>query len=169
MSRSIVALDNVYENNLGTFSKIINVSLSVQYPDDFFQELYPLKNSKKIKEDIFFSQMGYYGEVAVGGIKAKLINNVNGSILPNGVYIEILAVLQAYRRKGIGSALLMYIEEKCKLHYQHNLYVHVAVDNEVALNWYSSKGFKKEGEVLVNYYKDKGIGSQDAFVLKKQL
>ena len=63
---------------------------------------------------------------------------------------------------------MKYIEDKCKESFQHDLYVHVSVDNESAIQWYEKNGFVKQDDVLKNYYKDTK-GSPDAFVYKKVL
>ncbi|KAM3163744.1 N-acetyltransferase domain-containing protein [Lachancea thermotolerans] len=162
MSRNLVNLDNVYSNNVGTFQKIANTVLNVTYPDKFFQEQFDGG------KETLFAQLGYYGEVAVGAVRAQLISNKNGGVKASGVYIQILAVLENYRGKGIGSQLLKFVEEQCKAHFQHNIYVHVAVDNEKGIQWYQRKGFEQEGEVLKNYYKDT-TGAPDALILKKSL
>ncbi|CDO93161.1 unnamed protein product [Kluyveromyces dobzhanskii CBS 2104] len=163
MGRALVSVDNVYANNLGTFEKIINVVLPVEYEEEFFAEA--VDDSAN---GVFYSQLAYYGEIAIGAVKARLIANKNGGVLPAGVYIEVLAVLAAYRGKTAGSLLLNYIEEKCRESFQHDLYVHVATDNQSAIQWYEKKGFVKEGEVLENYYKDT-TASKDAFVYKKSV
>lgn len=165
MAGSLLNIDNVYQNNLGTFKKVIDSTLPVQYPDSYFNELFP-KEGKPT--GVFFSQLAYYGEIAIGAVKARLISNKNGGILPAGVYIEVLAVLEPYRGKGAGLMLLNYIEEKCKDNFQHDLYVHVATDNSSSVEWYEKNGFKKEGDILENYYKDTS-GSPDAFVYKKKI
>lgn len=166
MPRDLTALDNVYENNLGTLVKLCNSVLPVQYPESFFQELFP--KGKNAKKDTFFAQLGYYSEIAVGGVKAKLLPNKKGDVLPQGVYIEILVVLEHYRGKGIGGKLLSYVETECKKHFQHDIYVHVATDNESAINWYIKHGFVNEGIILKDYYKDT-TGSPDCYILKKHI
>ncbi|SCW03335.1 LAFE_0G08152g1_1 [Lachancea fermentati] len=163
MPRGLVNLDNVYQNNLGTFSKIIEVVLPVFYPEKFYNELFDAKDKSK---QVFFSKMAYYGEIAVGALKAKLLPSKSGGVAALGVYIEVLAVLDPYREKGIGSQLLQYIEDECKEHFQHNIYVHVAANNEDSLKWYQKRGFEIEGEILKGYYKETD-GSTDAYVLKK--
>lgn len=162
-----MSVDNVYANNLGTFKKIINVSLPVEYPDSFFEELFS-NNSSSSSTGVYFSQLAYYGEIAIGAVKARLIANKKGGVLPAGVYIEVLAVIEAYRGKTAGSLLLNYIEQKCKENFQHDLYVHVATDNEKAMQWYEKHGFVKEGEELKNYYQQTK-GSSDAYVYKKNV
>lgn len=162
MSRDLVSLDNVYANRLGTFIKVTNTVLPMQYPDSFFQELVHGKNNK----DTFFAQLAFYSEIAVGAVKAKLIANKKGGLLPQGVYIEVLAVLSHYSGKGIGTKLLEYVATECKKHYQHALYVHVAADNQHAIEWYKKRGFEQEGDVLKDYYKNT-MNSADALVLKK--
>ncbi|QLL30983.1 hypothetical protein HG536_0A07980 [Torulaspora globosa] len=166
MPRDLTTLDNVYENNLGTLMKLSNSVLPVQYPESFFQELFP--KGKNGSKDTFFAQLGYYSEVAVGGIKAKLLTNKKGEVLPQGVYIELLVVLEHYRNKGIGTKLLNYVESECKRHFQHDIFVHVACDNESAIEWYTKHGFVREGDVLKNYYKNTA-GSPDCFILKKHI
>lgn len=169
MPRALINLDDIYTNNLGTFAKITNSVLPVSYPDEFFEELFELKSSNKKKtQETFFSKLAYYGETAVAAVKAKLLPSSKGGVLPAGVYIEVLAVLSAYRDKGIGSKLLEFIEQQCKDHFQHDIYVHVATDNSVALEWYKKKGFNQEGEILQGYYRDT-TGSPDAFVMKKRV
>lgn len=163
MGRALVTIDNVYSNNLGTFKRIIEKVLPVKYSEEYFQEVVD-KNAK----GVFYSRLAYYGEIAVGAVKARLIANKNGGVLPAGVYIEVIAVLEAYRGKTAGSLLLKYIEDKCKESFQHDLYVHVSVDNESAIQWYEKNGFVKQDDVLKNYYKD-SKGSPDAFVYKKVL
>ncbi|SCV02517.1 LAME_0H02300g1_1 [Lachancea meyersii CBS 8951] len=162
MSKSPVNLDNIYANNVGTFRKITNTVLPVNYPEKFFNEQFDDKY-----KGTFFGQLGYFGEVAVGGIRAELLANKNGGVKPAGVYVQVLAVLEAYRGKGIGSKLLKYVEEQCKTHFQHKLFVHVAVDNKEGLEWYKGHGFEVEGDELKDYYKDT-TGSPDAYVLVKQ-
>ncbi|CEP60155.1 peptide alpha-N-acetyltransferase subunit NAT5 LALA0_S01e04258g [Lachancea lanzarotensis] len=163
MSKDPVNLDNIYANNVGTFAKIVNTVLPVTYPEKFFDEQFDAKN-----KSTFFGQLGYFGEVAVGGVRAELIANKNGGVKPAGVYIQVLAVLAAYRGRAIGSRLLSYIEEQSKEHFQHKIFAHVAVDNEEGLEWYKKHGFEIEGLPLKDYYKDT-TGSPDAYVLVKQV
>ncbi|SCU82571.1 LADA_0C06392g1_1 [Lachancea dasiensis] len=163
MVKSPVNLDAVYSNNVGTFQKIANTVLPVKYPSKFFEEQFDDKANTTV-----FAQLGYFGEVAVGGVRAELIASKNGGVQSAGVYIQILAVLEAYRSKGLGTALLNYIEEQTKSHYQHKIFVHVAVDNQEALEWYQRKDFRIEGDVLPNYYKETS-GSPDAYVLLKKV
>lgn len=166
MPRDLTTLDNVYENNLGTLMELSDSTLPVHYPDSFFQELFP--KGKNAKKDTFFAQLGYYSEIPVGGVKAKLIPNKKGDILPQGVYIEVLVVLDHYQGKGIGAKLLNFVETECKRHYQHDIFVHVACDNKAALSWYKKHGFEQQGDILKDYYKE-SEGSSDCFVLKKHI
>lgn len=166
MPRDLTTLDNVYENNLGTMIELTNSILPVTYPDQFFEEI--LSKGKNGKNDTFFSQFAYYSEVPVGCVKAKLLPNTKGGILQQGVYIEVLVVLEHYRTKGIGQKLLSYVEEECRKHYQHSIFVHVACDNELGFKWYEKHGFERQGEVLKDYYKETS-GSPDCLVLKKHI
>ncbi|SCU95803.1 LAMI_0F03862g1_1 [Lachancea mirantina] len=160
MTRSPINLDNVYENNLGTFKKISDTVLPVSYPEKFFSDQFSTDAKQK---ELYFSKLAYFGEVAVGGVRAKLIANKSKGVKAAGVYIEILVVLEPYRSKGIGSKLLEYVIDECKNHFQHQIFVHVATNNSEGLKWYETKGFVKQEE-LKDYYKDTR-GSPDAVVL----
>ncbi|QEU59912.1 Nat5 [Kluyveromyces lactis] len=163
MGRALVTIDNVYANNLGTFKKIIDVVLPVQYPGEYFEEVVD-KNAK----GVFYAQLAYYGEIAIGAVKSRLIANKTGGVKPAGMYIEVLAVLEAYRGKTAGSLMLKFIEDRCKESFQHDIYVHVATDNESAIEWYEKNGFSRDGDILEKYYKNT-TGSNDAFVYKKSV
>ncbi|QLG70689.1 hypothetical protein HG535_0A06310 [Zygotorulaspora mrakii] len=166
MPRELTTLDNIYENNIGTLEVLTNAILPVKYPHEFFEEFF--SKGKSGKKDTFFGQLAYYSEVPVGAVKAKLIPNKKGGVLQQGVYIEVLVVLEHYRSKGIGRTLLNYIEKESKRHFQHDIYVHVACDNEFGIEWYKSHGFAQEGDIIKDYYKDT-TGSPDCLVLRKYI
>ncbi|AGO09888.1 AaceriAAL102Cp [[Ashbya] aceris (nom. inval.)] len=139
MSRELVTVDEVYPTAVGTFEVIIRNSSQNEFSDAFVKELF---SSKKDGIPTFYSQLAFYGEVAVGAVKARL-QNMKGL---SGVYIEVLAVLDAYRGKGVGTKLLSYVEKEAKQAHQHALYVHVPKNAPGELQWYQSHGF----EVLEN-------------------
>ncbi|CCH59213.1 hypothetical protein TBLA_0B03740 [Henningerozyma blattae CBS 6284] len=166
MTNKLITLDTVYNSNIGSMEKIINCTLPVRYPHKFFQEV----TSGSKDGNVYFSKLAYFNDVAVGTVKAKLIHNQKGGVLPQGVYIEVIAVLENYRQKGIGRELLAYIERECKSHFQHEILVHISVDNNNALQWYEKNGFQNDGIILKNYYQYSNAQiSSDAYILKKYI
>lgn len=170
MARDIISLDDLTVNNVGTFRKINSVCLPTTYPENFYKDAL---NSDQIV------QLAFYSELPVGAVKAKPINTSHrlasfettqqtqptSQIVPNAVYIESLAVLEAYRGLGIGSKLLEFLVEETKKKYVHEVVLHVHVDNEKAIEWYLKKGFVKETELVKDYYKAQGLENPDAVVL----
>ncbi|KAI3405991.2 NAT5 [Candida oxycetoniae] len=171
MGRDIVALDNVTVNNIGVLKKINEVVLPCKYPESWYNQCFTETN--------ILVQLGYYAEIPVGAIKARVINNYqikssfeeeisNSNVLkktPNCVYIESFAVLPNYRHYGIGSKLLEWLIEQTKKRFVHEIIIHVQTCNESALEWYTKKGFEK-GELVKDYYKNQELDSPDAFVMK---
>lgn len=168
MARDIIALDALTANNLGTFRKINEVTLPTRWPESWYQD--SLSSDQIV-------QLAYYTELPVGAIKAKAINTnhkgsshslsqqaqLNSKIVPNAVYLESLAVLKAYQHLGIGSKLLDYLIKATKDKFIHEIVLHVHVDNNEAIDWYSKKGFTR-GEVVKDYYKEQGLENPDAII-----
>lgn len=170
VGRSVITLDDLTANNLGTFKKINEVTLPTSYPESWYKD--SLNSDQIVK-------LAFYSELPVGEIKAKLINSshklpnfevshsnqLNSKIIPNAVYVESLSVLKAYRNVGIGSKLLEWIIEDAKLKFIHEIVLHVHVDNLDAINWYTKKGFLGVGETVKDYYKQQGLENPDAIIL----
>lgn len=157
-----MSLGDVYESNLGTLMTLSNTILPVGFPESFFTEIFTSEKG------LFFTKLAYQNDVAVGTVKAKLLPNKKGGIFHSGVYIEFIVVLGYYRSKGIGKMLLDYIESESKRHFQHDIYLHVATDNVIGMEWYKKNGFKQQGDTLINYYK-RTTGSPNAYIMKKTI
>jgi len=80
-------------------------------------------------------------------------------------HVISIAVLQEYRRRGIGSALmseaLNIFEEKYDV---DSVYLEVRVSNQPAINMYEKFGFVK-ARIIRSYYRD----GEDAYVMVKRL
>jgi len=95
-------------------------------------------------------------------------NTAEGSTLPSRrIYIMTLGVLARYRSYGIGTKLvqtiLNYADKRKDI---NEIYLHVQVNNNYAINFYKRFGFEV-GETLFNYYKR--IQPPDCFVLTKKV
>lgn len=170
MGRDIIALDDLTVNNLGVFKKINEVSLATKYPDSWY--LSSLNSDQVVK-------LAFYSELPVGAIKGKLINTNNKTAsfetstsnqlveksIPNAIYIESLAVLEAYRKHGIATKLLDWLVAVTKEKFVHQIVLHAHVDETAAIEWYKKRGFVQAPEVIKDYYKQQGLPHPDAVVL----
>ncbi|AMD21154.1 HEL126Wp [Eremothecium sinecaudum] len=164
--RDAISLDEVYHNTSGLVRAVLSYASPVRYDDSFFNELFPSKTIKNAPSII--SQLAYYGEIAVGTLKANLVTNDNTMGKPPGIHIESLCVLPAYRNKSIGTKLLNYIEEQSTKLHQRNIYVYIPIDDEDTQQWYSKRGFEKHKGVVTNHLMTK-TGSTDCFLYIKKL
>jgi ribosomal protein S18 acetylase RimI-like enzyme len=80
------------------------------------------------------------------------------------VYIMTLGVLKAYRKLGFGSKMLDYVLEQVKKDATVSyVYLHVQVNNQVAIEFYKKHGFQVI-ERIEDYYKK--IEPHACFLLK---
>lgn len=171
MGRDIVTLDDLTVNNIGTFKKIIQVTLPTTYPESWYED--SLKNDQIVK-------LAFYSELPVGQIRGKLLNSshnlpsfesanqaqLTSKMIPNAIYIESFSVLDAYRNQGIGSKLLEWIIKQANEKFIHEIFLHVQVTNTAAIEWYEKKGFKRSEEVVKGYYSQQSLTEPDAVILK---
>lgn len=169
MPRDIISLDDLTPNNIGVFKKINEVSLPTSYPEQWYKDSL---NSDQIMK------LAFYSELPVGAVKGKAIStsrkdySYEGSqqlqlpsdSVPNAVYLESFAVLEAYRNLGIGAKLLEYVIEETKRRFMHEIMLHVHIENSQAIEWYLKQGFVKTDNVK-DYYKEQGLSNPDAVVL----
>ncbi len=92
------------------------------------------------------------------------------SVLTKGYYGKVahlvsIAVLEEYRRRGIGSKLLENsIRAALEIYDAESMYLEVRVSNEPAIRLYEKYGFKKV-RIIKGYYMD----GEDAYVMVKRL
>ena len=86
------------------------------------------------------------------------------SVLFEEAEVGTVAVVPAFRGKGLGKVLMTEIENRCKEKGAEVLFLEVRVSNEPAIRLYSGRGFEKIG-LRKRYYED----GEDAFVMKKSL
>lgn len=84
-------------------------------------------------------------------INDLIIGYLNYSIIYEKAEINNIFILEQYRNQGIGSKLIEYLLEKCKI--CENITLEVRKDNERALRLYKKYGFK-EVALRKNYYND---------------
>ncbi|ABM80831.1 ribosomal protein S18-alanine N-acetyltransferase [Hyperthermus butylicus] len=139
---------------------INKVTLPEHYPEWFWRE-----HLEKWGEAFFVAEVD--GEV-VGYVMTRVEYGppfvAKGLIVKKG-HIVSIAVLEGYRRRGIGRALMEAAMEALKTRYGcKEVYLEVRVSNNPAIRLYEKLGFKKV-KVLHMYYLD----GEDAYLMAREL
>ncbi len=91
--------------------------------------------------DFYLSQPNSIGLVQV--LDDKLLGFVISMITPNGTAnIITIDVDPVYRRRGVGSSLITNVKNILKKWKINKIGLQVAIDNKVAMSFYSNHGFK---------------------------
>jgi len=139
---------------------INKVSLPENYPEWFFEE-----HLERWGEAFYVAEVG--GKV-VGYVMSRVEFGapyvVEGSIVKKG-HIVSIAVLEGYRRRGIGRQLMEKALRSLKEVYEcKEVYLEVRVSNLPAIRLYEKLGFKKV-RIIPMYYLD----GEDAYLMARPL
>ena len=150
---STIDLGDLTDKNVGQL-KILNAAIfPVKYNDKFYQDLL-----LPTREEL--TKLAYFNDILVGAVCCRVEDD-------HKLYIMTLGVLAPYRQLKIGTELLEYVINLCKKHPQvKQIYLHVQVNNDAAINFYKRFGFEIT-ETIQNYYKR--IEPPDCYVLQKTL
>jgi len=152
-----VEFGDIHENNIGQLRKINLGIFPVRYNDKFY--------SNVVTTPPEFTQFAYWNGFVVGSICSRLEPSTGPG--PKKLYIMTLGVLAAYRRRSIGKKLLMRTLEALESRPDiTEIYLHVQVSNDTAIQFYHSCGFETK-EMIPNYYKR--IEPPDCYLLSKCL
>lgn len=121
--------------------KINTASFPVSYGESFYQDVLKRNNDN-------LNKFAYLKGNLVGAVCARLENEN-----PRRVYILTLAVLAAYRNRGIGSQLLQSVLDYCDTQPVEEIALHVHISNDDALRFYTEKFGFTQGELVENYYR----------------
>jgi ribosomal protein S18 acetylase RimI-like enzyme len=130
--------------------------------------VFPVKYNEKFYTDLAnantpFTHLGYFSDILVGAICAR-VEQQEGSRFK--LYLMTIGVLAPYRRLGIGGKLLEQTLEACsKAPDCEEIYLHVQVGNDAALEFYKGYGFEV-GEVVKDYYTRLDVN--DAHIVSKK-
>jgi len=180
---SKIRISEIHDRNVGGAKLILDVSFPVP--------CHPSMYSTLLKQDISFRRLAFFNDIQVGVVGAIALDAeaalaaVNGAIqmtdapvvenkdattpptVTTKLYVQVLAVLAAYRSYGVGSALMKDVIEAAKKHaHIDELFLHVWVLNVDAIRFYERIGFSKT-ETVKNYYRR--IESPDAVVMRLKL
>ncbi|CAH1971617.1 unnamed protein product [Acanthoscelides obtectus] len=154
MTRENIELGNVTPHNIKQLKRLNSVVFPVSYNDKFY---------KDVLEAGELAKLAYYNDIVVGAVCCRIDVTENFRRL----YIMTLGCLYPYRRLGIGTIMvqhvLNYVEQDGNF---DSVFLHVQVNNEVAINFYKKFGFEIV-ETKEHYYKR--IEPADAYVLQKTL
>ncbi|MGQ9641503.1 MAG: ribosomal protein S18-alanine N-acetyltransferase [Candidatus Bathycorpusculaceae bacterium] len=138
---------------------INRVCLPENYGDYFFMDLY-----NRFPETFIVAEEN--GEV-VGYIMCRMelgLSNFGfGGLVKKG-HIVSIAVLPAYRRKGVGEALVKKAIEGMKFYNAKQCFLEVRVTNTPAINLYQKLGFQVT-RTINGYYSD----GENAYVMSTKL
>ncbi|KAH7426975.1 hypothetical protein KP509_10G024900 [Ceratopteris richardii] len=149
-----VSLVKLSEENLGLLKQLNAVLFPIRYQKQYYMQA--LASAP-------FSQLAFFRNTCVGSITCRLEDSFTGKRL----YVFTLGVLAPYRRMGIGSKLMKFIMELAEDDGEIlDVYLHVQVNNEEALQFYQKFGFEVR-DLIRNYYRR--IDPPDCFLLSKEL
>ncbi len=145
-------------NDIEKVIYINRVSLPENYTKHFF-----IEHLNKWPNAFYVAEVD--GEVA-GYVMARV--ELGWGITKLGLikkgHIVSLAVLEEYRRRGIGTALMLAALEGLKSYEAKEVYLEVRVSNIPAIKLYEKLGFVKK-KIIPSYYLD----GEDAYLMVKSL
>jgi len=151
---NVIELGDCTHHNLKQLKKINSVVFPVSYNDRFYLD---------VLDSGELAKLAYYNDIVVGAVCCRIDNVANQRRL----YIMTLGCLYPYRRLGIGSVMLNHILKYVEADGNFdNIFLHVQVNNESAIEFYKKFGFEVV-DLKMNYYKR--IEPADAYVLQKNL
>lgn len=151
---------DVTQNNVGQLKMLQEHVLPIQYNETFYKEVW--KEDRK-----HFTKLCYHSDVLVGAICCR--EELREGSDECDIYITTLGVLKPYRRGKLGSKMLevmLTTIRSSKSPTPSSIYLHVQVNNEIALTFFKKFGFTVE-RTVENYLKD--VIPSDCFLLRLQL
>jgi len=135
----------VHAKNVAMFRRILEVVLPVAYDDHFYEQ----SSTGAWAE---FSRLLYYKDIPVGVAGGRL----EGDPAPGGggrrLYVTVLAVLAAYRGRGLGARLLGELADAAAARGDvAEVYAHVHVASD-ARAFYARAGFAPDAAPVLGYY-----------------
>jgi N-alpha-acetyltransferase 50 len=146
--------------------KINTASFPIQYNERFYLDIVERNNES-------LNKFAYCNEFVVGAVCAR-VEVTESDPGKQRLYIMTLAVLAAYRGRGIGSELLQSVLDYCELQRASavarssnnnnnvsageaapisEIALHVQISNDDAIRFYTEKFGFVQGELVENYYR----------------
>ena len=151
-----ISFGEVTPKNIEQLRKLNLAVFPVRYNEKFYNDLAnnPIQS---------YTHLGYFSDILVGAICSRIEPQEGSSFR---VYIMTIGVLAPYRRLGLGRRMLQETLEACaKEENLEEVYLHVQVGNDAALEFYKGFGFEV-GEVVKDYYTR--LDTNDAHIITKK-
>jgi ribosomal protein S18 acetylase RimI-like enzyme len=155
----------IQKEHIEPLRRINSLLLPISYPDSFYRKILSPDPPLSFSRAIHWKDSATSETKVVGGIVCRLDPAIAPESTPQApifqpgvhdIYIQSLALLSPYRGKGLVAAVLDQVIEVATTQQEiriASLYAHVWTQNEEALQWYSARGFKREGSVINGYYR----------------
>ena len=117
---------------------IVKISMKEVYPDSMFLQIHNLWGSGFVVSDYSGQTVGFIAPVTSGPKTARIL---------------VMAVLEAFRGQGIGSALMRAFTNECGLRGLSNVELEVRLSNKPAIKFYLKHGYQII-DVITGFYKD---------------
>ena len=151
-----VSFGEVSPKNIEQVRKLNQAIFPVKYNDKFYNDLSTVNATQ-------FTHLAYFADIIVGAIGCRAEGQEGEKFK---VYVMTIGVLAPYRRLGIGAKLLQQTLEACdKDPNCEEVYLHVQVGNDAAVDFYKGFGFEV-GEVIKDYYTRLDVN--DAHIIRKR-
>ena len=138
--------------------KINTASFPIVYQEKFYGEVVE-------QNDPNLSKFALWRGNIVGAICTRITDLEQGD--GKKLYIMTLAVLAAYRGRGIGSQLLQSVLDHCPQRRVRQISLHVHVSNRDAIRFYTDRFGFDQGALLENYYRR--LDPPHCYLLSKQI
>lgn len=119
-------------------------------------------SAKALTHDVTQNEKAY---VIVADKNGERVGYADARILAREAQINNIAVLEEYRRQGIGDAMLAHLIEVFESKGCHLITLEVRESNKVAISMYEKHGFTTVG-IRREYYKD---NKEDALLMNKDI
>ncbi|KAK1148403.1 N-alpha-acetyltransferase 50 isoform X1 [Acipenser oxyrinchus oxyrinchus] len=140
MKGSRIELGDVTPHNIKQLKRLNQVIFPVSYNEKFYKDVLEVGELAKL---------AHFNDIAVGAVCCRVDHSQNQKRL----YIMTLGCLAPYRRLGIGTKTLNHVLNICEKDGTFdNIYLHVQISNESAIDFYRKFGFEII-EAKKNYYK----------------
>lgn len=155
-AQKAISFGELTPKNVEQLRKLNLAVFPVRYSDKFYNDL----ASNPVQS---YTHLGYFSDILVGSICSR-IEQQDGAAFK--VYIMTIGVLAPYRRLGMGKRLLEKVLESCNSQPDcAEIYLHVQVGNDSAVDFYKGFGFEV-GEIVKDYYTRLDVN--DAYIISKK-
>ncbi len=136
-------------SDIGSIQHIVKTSMKEVYPDSMFLEIHNLWGSGFVVSEYSGQTVGFIASIESGPKTARIL---------------VIAVLEPFRRQGIGSALMRAFTNECGLRGISNIELEVRQSNKPAIAFYLKHGYQII-DVITGFYKD----GEDGYKMWKTL